>query len=120
MVPVVCASGGGKGRLRRALEQTLHPLPADIQVLETADFTDIAAAARQVQPDLIIGHSKGYSLARELKIPLVRVGFPIHDRLGAARILHVGYRGAQQLFDRVVNAVLETKQDESEVGYSYV
>ena len=40
-------------------------------------------------------------------MPLVRVGFPIHDRIGGQRILHVGYRGTQQLFDRIVNALIE-------------
>jgi nitrogenase molybdenum-iron protein NifN len=51
---------------------------------------------------------------------LVRIGFPIHDRIGGARLLHIGYRGAQVLFDRVTNALIEARQDESEVGYSYM
>jgi len=53
-------------------------------------------------------------------VPLVRVGFPIHDRLGGQRILHLGYRGAQQLFDTIVNTLMERKQEDSEVGYSYL
>jgi nitrogenase molybdenum-iron protein NifN len=69
---------------------------------------------------LLIGHSKGYHLARRLGVPLVRVGLPIHDRLGGQRLLHVGYRGAQQLFDRLVNTLLERQQDASPVGYSYM
>ena len=59
-------------------------------------------------------------MARQLGIPLIRVGFPIHDRIGGQRILHLGYRGAQQLFDRVVNALIEFKQQSSPVGYSYM
>ena len=38
-----------------------------------------------------IGHSKGYAFARRENIPLVRIGFPIHDRMGGQRILHLGY-----------------------------
>ena len=73
-----------------------------------------------LRPELIIGNSKGYAMARRLKIPMVRVGFPIHDRVGGSRILHVGYKGAQQLFDTIVNAILTEKQTESRIGYSYM
>ena len=76
--------------------------------------------AESLAPDLLIGHSKGYPLARKLEIPLIRVGFPIHDRMGGQRILHLGYRGTQALFDQVVNAILARKQSDSSVGYSYM
>jgi nitrogenase molybdenum-iron protein NifN len=81
---------------------------------------DIADAAASAGPDFLLGSSKGYSLARKLRIPLVRVGFPIHDRIGGQRLLHLGYRGAQQLYDRIVNTLLEQKQEASDVGYSYL
>ena len=53
-------------------------------------------------------------------MPLIRVGFPIHDRIGGARLLHIGYRGAQQLFDRITNALIEEAQRKSPVGYTYM
>lgn len=90
------------------------------EIYEDCDFFAIAQRARQLKPDLLIGHSKGYPLARELAIPLIRVGFPIHDRLGGQRLLHLGYQGAQQLFDTIVNALIAHKQDSSPVGYSYM
>jgi nitrogenase molybdenum-iron protein NifN len=89
-------------------------------VREGADFYEIAQEAEALAPDLLIGHSKGYHLARRLGIPLVRVGFPIHDRFGGQRILHLGYRGAQSLLDRLVNAIIERKQEKSPVGYGYM
>ena len=85
-----------------------------------SDFATIGEMARGLAPDFMIGSSKGYSLARELDIPLIRVGFPIHDRIGGQRILHLGYRGAQQLFDAVTNTLLERAQERSPVGYSYL
>ena len=78
----------------------------NVTVLEGADFAEIEAHAAGQRLDLAIGNSKGYGLSRKLQIPLVRVGFPIHDRVDGPRLLHVGYRGAQQLFDRIVNAVI--------------
>ena len=50
----------------------------------------------------------------------MRVGFPIHDRIGAQRVLHVGYRGALALYDRIVNGLLEQKQETNRTGYSYL
>jgi nitrogenase molybdenum-iron protein NifN len=119
--PVLCASGGESGKLRECIKSVVLPeLESEIIVREGADFLEIAQEAEKLSADLIVGNSKGYSLSRKLNIPLVRVGFPIHDRIGAQRILHLGYRGAQELFDRIVNALLEKKQDSSNVGYSYM
>jgi nitrogenase molybdenum-iron protein NifN len=95
-------------------------LAEETTVLEGVDFTEIEAFAAERQLDLAVGNSKGYGLARRLGIPLVRVGFPIHDRVDGPRLLHVGYRGAQQLFDRIVNGIVAVAQDASPVGYSYM
>lgn len=119
--PVLCASGGKSGFLAEAIRKvTGEILPEQPQVCEDMDFFEISEMAASLEPDLIVGHSKGYPLARQLNIPLVRVGFPVHDRIGGQRILHLGYQGAQQLFDTVANAIIEKKQDESAVGYSYM
>ena len=76
--------------------------------------------AEQLNIDLVVGHSKGFNLSKKLNIPIIRVGFPIHDRIGGQRILHLGYAGAQQLFDTVANALIEKKQNDSPVGYFYM
>jgi nitrogenase molybdenum-iron protein NifN len=119
--PVLCASGGTSGHLAEAIrEATGDILPEQPDVHEGMDFFEISELAESLAPDLIVGHSKGYPLARKLAIPLIRVGFPIHDRVGGQRILHLGYHGAQQLFDTITNALIEKKQDDSVVGYSYM
>ncbi|MGW8161131.1 MAG: nitrogenase component 1 [Desulfobulbales bacterium] len=119
--PLLCASGGRSGQLADAIRETTEDiLPAQPAVYEDMDFFDISELAENLAPDLIVGHSKGYPLARKLSAPLIRVGFPIHDRVGGQRILHLGYHGAQRLFDTVTNALIEKKQADSSVGYSYM
>ncbi len=119
--PVLCASGGNTGHLQTALRQVIPGFDSlGVQVLDDADFNAIGAAAKATGVQLLVGNSKGYHLAREMNIPLVRVGFPVHDRFGGARILHIGYHGAQNLFDQVVNAILDYRQENSSVGYSYL
>jgi nitrogenase molybdenum-iron protein NifN len=119
--PVLCASGGTSGKLKAAIASaTGDTLLEQPQVFEGMDFFEISEIAETLQPDLVVGHSKGYPLAKKLNIPLIRVGFPIHDRVGGQRILHLGYAGAQHLFDLVANAMIEKKQDDSPVGYFYM
>lgn len=119
--PVLCASGGDSGRLQAAITAvTADLLPELPEVRGGVDFYDIAEEAQNLAPDLLIGHSKGYHLAKKWQIPLVRVGFPIHDRFGGQRLLHLGYRGAQQLLDRIINAILAKKQADSPIGYGYL
>jgi nitrogenase molybdenum-iron protein NifN len=81
---------------------------------------EIAEELETLEPDLLIGHSKGYHLARGRELPFLRVGFPLHDRFGGQRLLHLGYRGTLGLYDNLVNALLEAKQEGSKVGYGYL
>ncbi|MGC9505909.1 nitrogenase component 1, partial [Baaleninema sp.] len=121
MQPVLCASGGKSGQLQGAIEAvTSDILKVPPVVREGVDFYEIAAEIDCLHPDMLVGTSKGYPLARSHNIPLIRAGFPIHDRFGGQRILHLGYRGTQNLLDRIVNAVIEKKQADSPVGYGYL
>lgn len=121
MVPVVCASGGASGRLEPAIRTVLPARQQDqVRIIENADFATIEQAVKAAQPDLLIGNSKGYPMSRRLEIPLLRVGFPIHDRIGGSHLLHVGYAGALALFERMANTLIQQRQANSAVGYMYM
>ncbi len=120
MVPALCGSGARTGRLEQQVRAVAADIAGEITVLEGVDFAEIEERAVHEPSDLVIGNSKGYGLARRLGVPLVRAGFPIHDRIDGPRLLHLGYRGAQQLFDRIANALIGAAQEASEVGYSYM
>jgi nitrogenase molybdenum-iron protein NifN len=121
IIPVLCATGGGNGRFRQTIQRvTPDHLHSRMQILEDVDFVTIEKTLEAIGVDLLIGHSKGYSMSRRLKRPLIRVGFPIHDRVDGSRLLHLGYRGAQQLFDRIANTLIGIRQEKSEVGYTYM
>lgn len=116
---VLCASGGHSGLLQKTINEQIKP-QNPVTVHDNYDFEEIAAKCKELKPDLMIGNSKGYYITRDLGIPLVRLGFPVHDRMGGARIKHVGYEGTQELFDKIANALIEYKQDNSPVGYKYM
>jgi nitrogenase molybdenum-iron protein NifN len=117
--PVLIATGGESSAFKSIIESKLNRKHKP-EILTGADFEVIAEYCRELKPDIMIGHSKGYYIARELNIPLIRVGFPIHDRLGGQRVLHVGYEGAHRLFELVANALIECKHSNSPVGYKYM
>jgi len=116
VVPVIVASGGDSGKMNEFIDKSSF----DITILKGVDFSEIEDMAIELKPDIVIGNSKGYKIAKKLKIPLVRVGFPIHDRIGGQRLLHIGYQGTQILFDEITNALIEYKQEKSGIGYSYI
>ncbi len=120
--PVLVASGGESGKLEQYVDviKSKTGFNKDILVKQGLDFTEIEEYAKTLSPDLLIGNSKGYSFGKKIKVPLIRVGFPIHDRFGGQRILHIGYRGAQNLFDTIVNTIIEERQKSSDIGYSYM
>jgi nitrogenase molybdenum-iron protein NifN len=117
---VLVGSGGESGTLKTEMERITKGKRPNMVVLNDLDFETINEIADELKPDIFIGNSKGYYITRRLGIPLVRIGFPIHDRFGAQRLQHLCYKGTQELFDRIINALIEYKQDNSPVGYKYI
>ena len=121
VLPVLCASGGKSGLMKKRLLELVPDLEElGIKVKEGLDFVDIEREADELQPDLLIGNSKGFAMSKRHELPLIRIGFPIHDRFGGQRLHHLGYRGTQELFDRIVNTVIEQRQNSSPIGYTYM
>jgi nitrogenase molybdenum-iron protein beta chain len=60
---------------------------------------------KDVELDLILGHSKGRWTAIDNDIPMVRVGFPTFDRAGLYRHPVVGYAGAIWLAEEMANTL---------------
>lgn len=120
LIPVVCIAGGRSPRFKEALLEAVPDLPDDVIIRDECDFSDIEEEVTACAPDLLVGSSKGYAMSRRLDIPLMRSGFPVHDRVDGPRMLSVGYRGAQVLFDNICNVLMEHYQDESPVSFSYM
>ncbi len=118
MIPSLVATGGSSTELSHRITSLFEG--EEVQVHENVDFEKIKELTHGIVPDIIIGNSKGYYIAREMQIPIVRVGFPIHDRIGGQNIKHVGYRGASEMFTTIVNTLLTYRQDNSPVGYKYM
>lgn len=57
--------------------------------------------------DLLIANANGRLLANRHGIPHFRAGFPVFDRLGAAHLMSLGYRGTRDLIFQIGNILME-------------
>ncbi|TFH04616.1 MAG: nitrogenase associated protein N, partial [Methanosarcina sp.] len=109
MNPMLVATGSKSRDFGTKIKQIFEEIRPELEpvVLDGIDFDSLNDAVSECSPEILIGNSNGRYIAKARDIPLVRVGLPIHDRVGAQRILTVGYRGALELLDRITNTILE-------------
>jgi len=78
-------------------------LPAETVIL--GDLEDLERGAADC--DLLITHAHGRQAAERLNKPLLRIGFPVFDRIGNAHRCLVGYRGTMALIFEIANLMIE-------------
>ncbi|MEO1207912.1 MAG: bifunctional nitrogenase iron-molybdenum cofactor biosynthesis protein NifEN [Cyanobacteria bacterium J06638_20] len=84
----------------------LKDLPLEtVTIGDLEDFADLAQGA-----DLVIANSNAKKLAKDLDIPLYRMGFPVFDRLGNGHCSTVGYKGTSQLLFAIGNLFMEADE----------
>jgi nitrogenase molybdenum-iron protein NifN len=81
-----------------------HALLPAAQVL-LGDLEDLEIGAADC--DLLITHAHGRQAAERLNKPLLRIGFPVFDRIGNAHRRMVGYRGTMDLIFEIANLMIE-------------
>lgn len=116
-IPVLCATGGRSGEFESALKNALSDFSEPEAVASGVDFAEVESMLTAADAHLVLGSSRCAPMARRCGVQLLRVGMPVHDRIGAQRTLHVGYRGAQALFDAIANSFIELDQDAGDAGY---
>ncbi len=83
----------------------------DTQILEGTDLYEFHEVVKTHGAELILGNSKGKDIADDENVPLVRLGFPVYDRVGVYRYPIMGYNGSIYLLDQMTNAILGHKYD---------
>jgi nitrogenase molybdenum-iron protein beta chain len=113
MTPAIVCTGAKSNRFRDDMKIVAQEHCSSPVVLEGCDLYDLHKQIKENPVDLLIGNSYGARIAKEEKIPLFRLGFPIYDRLGAQRVHIVGYKSGISLVDTLTNIILENYYDES-------
>ncbi|MGM0509110.1 MAG: nitrogenase component 1 [Fusobacteriota bacterium] len=107
--PDIISTGAKTGKLKEYLNKKFPGELLDTEIMEDVDFEKIREKTKQKNSNILIGHFEGKFITEKEGIPLVRVGFPIHDRVGAQRQIKIGYFGSIDLMDKITNTLLYTK-----------
>lgn len=107
--PVLISTGTGSELLRELLDKENFINEEKVVIIDDTDFDTIEDYAVRLKGNILIGNSDGKVITERQGIPLVRIGFPIHDRVGGQRNNTVGYDGSLKLLDDITNSLLDRK-----------
>jgi len=110
VTPLLIATGAKNFRLKSYLEEVTANLDEKVLILDDTDFETIEKYAKELKANIMIGNSDGRRIEEKLGISLIRIGFPVHDRVGAQRKAFTGYSGSISLIDEIANSILENAE----------
>lgn len=113
MIPSIVCTGTESNRFVEDMENIAEENNISPVVLAGRDLYDLHQQVKCRDIDLLIGNSYGARIAEAENIPILRMGFPVYDRLGAQRISILGYKAGIRMVDTITNVVLENYYDES-------
>ncbi|WP_425804754.1 nitrogenase molybdenum-iron protein subunit beta [Desulfitobacterium sp. Sab5] len=115
-VPVHIVSTNGTPAFQTEMEELLDSSPygKSATVYVGKDLWHLRSLLINDPVDMLIGDSHGKYAARDAGIPLVRIGFPITDRVNLHRYPTVGYEGTLNLITMIANAFLDEKDRNSD------
>lgn len=94
-------------------EKTVKSLCGESVVVKTglnADMFLFHQLVKENRPDVIMGNSYCKYICRDMDIPLLRIGFPIYDRIGHSYVPVLGYRGGMHLLLKLLDLLMD-RQD---------
>jgi len=114
MKPVYVVSGTPGKRFEATMEKVLAKVPgAKYKNGQRADMFLLHQWIKQEPVDLLIGNTYGKYIALDEKIPFLRLGFPILDRIGHSYFPMVGYQGAMHLLTNILGVIMDKIDRES-------
>jgi nitrogenase molybdenum-iron protein NifN len=105
--PVIIATGSENKLLQEKLEKELKY--KNIKFLIDTDFETIGKISKEKNVNIALGNSDGKYLTENYKIPLIRTGFHVHDRVGGQRENRLFYKESMNFLDKITNCLLENK-----------
>jgi nitrogenase molybdenum-iron protein beta chain len=119
MVPKYIVTGTPGKKFTKRLE-TMSPA-TEARCGSCADMFLMHQWIKNESVDLLMGNTYGKYISRDEDIPLIRMGFPILDRVGHQYFPLVGYQGALRLVEKLLSAILDRKdRDSTEEAFELV
>ena len=109
MKPVAILSGTKSTNFAAEIEKVDREYNCRPMIFNGGDMFEWEDFIKREKVDLILGNSKAANISKEIEVPLIRIGFPIYDRVGYQRRANIGYRGGEYLLNLIVNTILDSK-----------
>ena len=108
MIPVHVLTGTPGKNFDTAVKKLMDEHGVEAETIKSkGDLMELHQLIKNSPVDMIIGNTYGKYIARAENIPLVRVGFPILDRVGHSFFPLVGYMGMIRMIEKISTAFLE-------------
>lgn len=108
MIPTVVLTGTPGKAFTKDIQKMFDQAGLkESKVMGSEDLFSLHQLIKKNPVDLLIGNTYGKYIARAEAIPLVRVGWPILDRIGHGYFPIVGYKGALRIIEKISNALLD-------------
>jgi nitrogenase molybdenum-iron protein beta chain len=119
--PIHCLATNGTKEWEAQMTALLasSPFGKDCKVWAGRDLWHLRSLMATETVDFLIGSSYGKYLERDLKVPLIRLTFPIFDRHHHHRFPVWGYQGALRVLVTLLDKIMDTMDlDTNEAGVS--
>lgn len=110
MKPIHIVTGTPGKAIPKRLEKALERVGRDVNVKVPGDLFQLHQWIKAEPVDLIIGNTHCKYIARDEDTPLLRVGFPIIDRVGHQYFPTLGYKGGLRLLEKILGILMD-RQD---------
>ncbi|GFZ34577.1 nitrogenase cofactor biosynthesis protein NifB [Clostridium zeae] len=108
--PRIIATGAKNPIFIDLVREELKDISKEYILLDDTDFETIEKYSKELEVNVMLGNSDGRRIAEKLHIEIVRVGFPVHDRVGAQRKITTLYNGTSNLIDEIANVIMAHKE----------
>jgi nitrogenase molybdenum-iron protein beta chain len=121
MVPAHVVTGTPGKAFERRIAEIVAPTGKSVNVKAGGDLFLLHQWIKSEPVDLLIGNTYCKYIAKDEDIPLIRMGFPVVDRIGHIYFPTVGYRGGIRLMEKILDALLDRQdRDASEENIELV
>lgn len=93
-----------------ATAEVAHARHLRCETVYIGDLEDLEDLARQYDADILLANAHAAATAERLQRPLLRIGFPLYDRVGAYCRCWSGYRGIRDTLFTLANMMLQQHQ----------
>jgi nitrogenase molybdenum-iron protein beta chain len=112
MAPAIIVSGTPGKKWEQKIRDIVSPVNPECEIRAFSDIHYLHQWIKKHPVDLLMGNTYGKYVAREEKLPFVRFGFPILDRVGHRAFPLLGYSGAMRLIEKITDAFFDKNDRE--------